>query len=235
MKKTRTISLFLMSMALMSFVLTSCKMKNAMEKAAGEIIEEVIEEIGVNMLTQEEIDDDWVLLFDGETTNGWRGFNKSAFPDTGWDIEDGTLHCIESGLGEAGLGGDIIYDKQFTDFHLKLEWMIDSGGNSGVFYLAQELPGKAIWYTGPEMQILDNESDHVDNKLGKDGNRRAGSLYDLIAPDPQNAKGPRQWNSFEIMSYQGTIVYFMNGENVMEFHLWTPEWNELVAGSKFPG
>jgi hypothetical protein len=194
------------------------------------------EEVAVadNTLTDKEKAEGWILLFDGETTDGWRGYNKEAFPDTGWYVENGTLHCIHSGLGEAGLGGDIIYDRKFSDFHLKVDWMIDSGGNSGVFYLAQEIPGKQIWYTGPEMQILDNESGHVDNTLGKDGNRRAGSLYDLIPPDPQNARGPMQWNSFEIMSYQGTIVYYMNGENVMEFHLWTPEWNEMIKNSKYP-
>lgn len=206
-------------------------------KAEGESDKDAVTgEVAVadNTLTDKEKEEGWILLFDGATTDGWRGYNKEAFPDTGWYVDDGTLHCIHSGLGEAGLGGDIIFDKQFTDFHLKVDWMIDSGGNSGVFYLAQEIPGKQIWYTGPEMQILDIESSHVDNKLGKDGNRRAGSLYDLIPPDPQNARGAMKWNSFEIMSYQGTIAYFMNGENVMEFHLWTPEWKEMIEHSKYP-
>ena len=198
--------------------------------------EEVTEEVTTvpNTLTEQEKKDGWILMFDGETADGWRGYNKEAFPDSGWVVKDGNLHCLHSGLGEAGWGGDIIYDKQFTDFHFKVEWMIDSGGNSGVFLLAQEVPGQQIWYTGLEMQILDIESTHVDNVLGKDGNRRVGSLYDLIPPDPQNGKGPMQWNSFEIMSYQGTIAYFMNGENVLEYHLWTPEWKEMIEHSKYP-
>ena len=187
-----------------------------------------------NTLTAKEKEEGWILLFDGKTTDGWRGYNQEAFPDTGWYVVDGTLHCINSGMGEAGLGGDIIYDKKFSNFDLKVDWMIDTGGNSGVFFMVQEVPDQQMWYTGLEMQILDNESDHVDNRLGKNGNRRAGSLYDLIPPDPQNARGHMQWNSFEIMSYQGTIVYYMNGENVMEFHLWTPEWNKMIADSKFP-
>ena len=84
----------------------------------------------------------------------------------------------------------------------------------------------------PEYQILDNFSNHVDTTLGKDGNRRAGTLYDLIPADPQNAKGAMEWNSVEILVYNGTVVHFMNGEKVTEYHLWTDEWNEMVANSK---
>jgi hypothetical protein len=192
------------------------------------------EVVADNTLSAKEKEEGWILMFDGKTTSGWRGYDMEAFPDTGWYIEDGMLVCSNSGKGEAGFGGDIIYDKQFTNFHLKLDWMIEAGGNSGIFFLARELPGKKIWYSAPEMQILDNNSKHVDNLLGKDGNRRAGSLYDLIPPDPQNAKGAMEWNSVEIISYEGTIAYFMNGENVLEFHLWTDEWKQMIANSKFP-
>ncbi len=187
-----------------------------------------------NTLTDQEKKEGWILMFDGETTNGWREYDNEAFPDKGWSIEEGNLKCSNSGMGEAGFGGDIIFDKQFTNFHFKVDWMIEEGGNSGIFYLAQELEGKKIWYTAPEYQILDNFGNHIDNTLGKDGNRRAGSLYDLIPPDPQNAKGPMEWNSAEIISYEGTIAYRMNGETTLEFHLWTDEWKAMIADSKFP-
>lgn len=97
----------------------------------------------------------WTFLFDGTTTQGWRGYNKTAFPEQGWEIVDGTLHCIGSGKGEAGgQGGDILYDKKFSNFHLKLEWKISEGGNSGIIYLVQESPEwSAPWKTGPEMQV----------------------------------------------------------------------------------
>ncbi|MGC9344370.1 MAG: 3-keto-disaccharide hydrolase, partial [Bacteroidales bacterium] len=85
-----------------------------------------------------------------------------------------------------------------------------------------------------EYQILDNCSNHIDNTLGVNGNRRAGSLYDLIPPDPQNAKCADEWNHSEIIVYEGTVVFRMNGENTMEFHLWTDEWNKMIAESKFP-
>ena len=187
----------------------------------------------LNTLTDQEKQDGWVLLFDGKTSDGWRGYKKDHFP-AGWEVADGTLHCIGSGRGEAGSvdGGDIIYDKKFGNFDLKLDWKISEGGNSGVMYLGQETKDH-IWETAPEMQILDNER-HPDAKLGKDGNRQAGSLYDLIPAKPQNAKPAGEWNSIEIISYKGTIVHKQNGETVVEYHLWTPEWNKLVAGSKFP-
>ena len=220
MKISRILLVLLAMIVAGSMVLINCKSKTS---------------VGHNQLTQAEIDEGWVLLFDGETTDGWRGYNLESFPDSGWVVEDGTLHCLYSGRGEAGWGGDVVYDKQLINFHLKLEWMIDEGGNSGIFYLGQETPGKKIWYTAPEFQILDNFSNHVDNTLGKDGNRRAGSLYDLIPPVPQNAKGAMEWNSAEVIVYEGTVVHRMNGETVLEYHLWTDEWNEMIENSKFPG
>ncbi len=187
-----------------------------------------------NTLTDKEKEEGWMLLFDGETFNGWRGYNMEAIPDTGWSIENGTIKCSDSGMGEAGFGGDIIYDMKFTNFYLKLDWMISQGGNSGIFYLVEEVPEKKIWFTAPEMQILDNFSNHIDNALGSDGNRKAGSLYDLIPPNPQNAKGSMEWNQFEIIVYEGKVIHRMNGEKVLDYHLWTDEWNRMIANSKFP-
>jgi hypothetical protein len=145
------------------------------------------------------------------------------------------LHCKGSGMGEAGSedGGDILYDKEFSNFHLKMEWKIGEGGNSGIFYLGKEVEDWPIWKTAPEMQVLDNER-HPDAMLGKDGNRKAGSLYDLIPADPQNTKPAGEWNSVEILVYNGTVVHKQNGETVLEYHLWTDDWNNLVADSKFP-
>lgn len=189
----------------------------------------------MNTLTDAEKAQDWILMFDGKTSNGWRGYNKKDFP-AAWQIEDGTLKLKGSGNGEAGAtdGGDIIFDRKFSNFDLKLEWKISEGGNSGIFYLGKEVEGWPIYKTAPEMQILDNDR-HLDSNLGKDGNRKAGSLYDLIPAKPQNTKPAGQWNSVEILCYQGTVVHKQNGETVLEYHLWTPEWNALVKGSKFPG
>jgi len=189
----------------------------------------------MNKLTPSEESQGWILLFNGKNGEGWRGVNKTEFP-AGWVIEDGTLKCIGSGRGEAGAinGGDILFaQRQFSNFDLKIEWKISEGGNSGIFYLGTEKKGKEIWRTAPEFQVLDNDR-HPDALLGKDGNRKAGSLYDLIPANPQNTKPAGEWNTVEIIVYQGTVVHKQNGETILEYHLWTPDWNEMVKNSKFP-
>lgn len=208
------------------------------QKKTGEPEEKsaVIEEAaGPNQLTQAEIDEGWVLLFDGKTSNGWHAYGNKPFPK-GWEIVDGTLYCKGSGRGEAGAeeGGDIVSDKEYSNFRLKLEWKISEGGNSGIFYLGKEDPRfDKIYYTAPEMQVLDNVK-HPDARAGKDGNRQAGSLYDLIPAVPQNAKPVGEWNTVEIEVFKGSVWHRQNGETVLEYHLWTDDWNNLVAGSKFP-
>jgi len=176
--------------------------------------------------------DDYVSIFDGKTTTGWRGYNKPTFPEKGWEVVDGTLHCIESGTGEAGFGGDIIYDRKLKNFELDLEWKIGPGGNSGIFILGQEVDSVPVYESAPEMQILDNDK-HPDAKLGVDGNRMAGSLYDLLPAKPQNAKPAGEWNHVHILVYEGTVVFAQNGANVVEFHLWTDAWKKMVSESKF--
>ena len=84
----------------------------------------------------------------------------------------------------------------------------------------QEIPGEPVWKSAPEMQILDNEK-HPDAKLGVDGNRAAGSLYDLIPGDMKAVKPAGEWNTVKILVYKGTVVHYVNGKLVLEYHLWT--------------
>ena len=188
--------------------------------------------IADNTLTSKEKKEGFALLFDGKTTANWHGYNLNGFPKKGWEAKDGLLHCIGSGEGEAGGGGDIVTNQKYKDFELNIDWKISEGGNSGIFILAQEKAGQPIYYSSPEMQILDNDR-HPDAKLGKDGNRKAGSLYDLIPAKPQNTKPAGQWNKVKITCYQGTVVYNQNGVNVVEYHLWTDAWKKMVKNSKF--
>lgn len=234
---TKKINSLAIMMILGLFIIAGCNQK---KEASTEESQKTMEEessdtaAGLNELSAEEKEEGWVLLFDGETTDGWRGYNKDSFPSKGWIIEDGALKVQGSGAGEAGGGGDIIYDEEFKDFELSLEWKVSEGGNSGIFYLAEEIEGQPIWKSSPEMQILDNEK-HPDARLGKNGNRQAGSLYDLIPAKPQNAKPAGGWNKASILVYQGTVVHGQNGENVVEYHLWTDDWKKMIANSKFKG
>jgi hypothetical protein len=186
-----------------------------------------------NNLTLQEQEEGFFLLFDGQSTTGWRGYNRADFPAAGWVIDNGMLKVEGAGTGEAGgKGGDIIYDRKFKDFHLKLEWMVAEGGNSGVLYLVQEIEGQPIWTTAPEMQLLDNEK-HLETYAGLTPLMMAGSLYDLVAASPQNANPAGQWNSAEIIIRDGLITHIQNGEVVVESEIGSPDWEEKVAGSKF--
>jgi hypothetical protein len=173
----------------------------------------------------------WITLFDGKTTAGWKGYNMSEFPSKNWDIADGSLHCLGLGKGEM-TNTDIITTKKYGNFELALEWKISKGGNSGIFILAQEIPGTEIYQSSPEMQVLDNEN-HPDNSAGVNGNHKAGSLYDLLPAVPQNTKPFGEWNQVRIMIYQGKAVFNQNGVNVVEFTPGNDEWKKMCANSKF--
>jgi hypothetical protein len=177
--------------------------------------------------------DGYITLFDGETFAGWRGYGMDTIPGR-WVIEDSAIKVNGSGQGEAHAanGGDIIFARKFKNFELSFEWKVAKGSNSGILYLAREIKGEPIWISSPEYQVLDNEN-HPDAKLGENNNRQSASLYDMIPANPQNAKPIGEWNTGGIMVYKGTVVHKQNGKNVLEYHLWTPKWNEMVSASKF--
>ena len=186
--------------------------------------------------------DGYIPLFDGKTLKGWRGYGRDTVPGR-WVVEDGCIKFNGSGGGEAQVndGGDLIFAHKFKNFELELEWKISKGGNSGILYLAQEVTTKdkdgntvvePIYISAPEYQLLDNEN-HPDAKLGKDNNRQSASLYDMIPAVPQNAKPFGEWNKAKVMVYKGTVVHGQNDANVLEYHLWTPKWTEMLQASKF--
>ena len=186
--------------------------------------------------------DGYITIFDGQSLDGWRGYGKDKVPSR-WIIEDGCLKFCGTGTGEGqtGEGGDLIFAHKFKNFELELEWKISKGGNSGIFYLAQEVTStdkdgnevlEPIYISAPEYQLLDN-ANHPDAKLGKEGNRQSASLYDMIPAVPQNSKPFGEWNKAKIMVYKGTVVHGQNDENVLEYHLWTKQWTEMLQASKF--
>jgi len=186
--------------------------------------------------------DGYITIFDGKTFEGWRGYGKDAVPGK-WTIDNGAIKFNGSGGGEAQEkdGGDIIFAHKFKNFELTFDWKVAKGSNSGVFFLAQEIETtddkgnkrmEPIYISSPEYQILDN-ANHPDAKMGKDNNRQSASLYDMIPASPQNSKPFGEWNTGKIMVYKGTVVHGQNGANVVEYHLWTPQWTELLQASKF--
>lgn len=232
--------------AAMLFSLSSCK--NGSKKAAEGTAEAnapeytVVEKEHVDLAQFPQDADGYYVIFDGTSTNGWRGYGKDALPSR-WTIEDGCLKFSGTGTGEGqtGEGGDVIFAHKFRNFELELEWKVSKGGNSGIFYLAQEVTTKnedgteryePIYISAPEYQVLDN-ANHPDAKLGVDGNRQSASLYDMIPAKPQNQNPFGEWNKARIMVYKGTVVHGQNDANVVEYHLWTQQWTDMLQASKF--
>ena len=182
----------------------------------------------------------WRNLFDGDTFDGWRNYGGDAGDVRKWRVEDGALTLEQKGLFPmwdlirstlfGGGSADLIYYREkFRDFELSLEWKIAEGGNSGIFYFVADEKEKMPWLTGLEMQVLDNDG-HAD---GAFATRRAGALYDLVAPDPETARPPGQWNRALIRVRDNHIEHWLNGVKVLEVTRGSERWNRLVADSKF--
>jgi hypothetical protein len=172
-------------------------------------------------------------LFDGKTTQGWHTYNKTGI-GAAWKVEDGTLYFDPaSKVKENGKwigGGDIVTDKEYENFHLKLEWKVAPGANSGIMFYVKEDPSLPYsFHSGPEMQVLDNAA-HADAKIFK---HRAGDLYDLIPCSKETAKPAGEWNLAEIIANNGTLELRLNGETVVQTSYGDEAWKKLVAGSKF--
>ncbi|WP_254411889.1 3-keto-disaccharide hydrolase [Dyadobacter diqingensis] len=169
----------------------------------------------------------WVKLFDGKTTTGWHSWQESSV-NPQWKIEDGAIVLAEKG------GKDLVTDKEYGDFELELEWKISEGGNSGIIYHVVEDKKYCCPYsTGPEIQILDDVK-HPDAKAGKDGNHKSASLYDMLPPSDFTATKPAgEWNKAKVIIKNGHGESWLNGKKLVEFSTMGPEWEKLVANSKF--
>ncbi len=187
-----------------------------------------------NTLSDEEKKAGWRLLWDGKTSDGWRSAKSQDFPKGGWVIKNDMLVIDVVGGAESARAGDIITREKFSDFELKVDFKLTPGANSGIkYYVDPDLnkgPGSSI---GPEYQLLDDVR-HPDAKLGKNGNRTVGSLYDLITAAADKKPSPvGGWNRARILSRGNKVTYWLNGEKTLEFERGTEEWRKLVAGSKY--
>jgi len=174
----------------------------------------------MNTLTSAEHEAGWELLFDGSTLDGWRRYDNPASTE-GWGVADGMLE-------RTGPGGDLITEESFSDFELALEWRLEPGGNSGIFYRAA-LGEEWIYHSAPEMQVLDDER-HAD---GQNPLTSAGANYGLDPAPPGVARPVGEWNEVRIVVRGQDVEHWLNGTRVVEYTLGSPEWEEKVAGSKF--
>jgi hypothetical protein len=187
-----------------------------------------------NTLTAEESAAGWKMLWDGKTSEGWRSAKGPDFPKQGWKVQNGELVINETGGAESAAAGDIITKAKFSDFELSVDFKITPGANSGIkIFVDPEInkgEGSAI---GPEFQVLDDDR-HPDAKLGRDGNRTIGSLYDMMtAPATKRVYPPGSWNNARILSDGKQVTFWLNGVKTVEFERGSDVWKKTVAVSKY--
>ena len=187
-----------------------------------------------NTLTKAEAAQGWQLLFDGKTSNGWRGDHSPTFPTTGWEVKDGMISVTEHSGEEGGNAGDIITTRKYANFELLVDFRMTPGANSGIKYFVDpdlnKGKGSAI---GFEYQILDDAL-HPDAKKGINGDRTLASLYDMIpAAANKPVKPIGQWNTARIVVRGAHGEHWLNGVKVVEYERFTPQFRKLVADSKY--
>jgi hypothetical protein len=178
-----------------------------------------------NQLTSTEIKDGWKLLFDGETTNGWRNFGKSTLNE-GCEVQDGNLVILGKG-GE--MGGDIVTVDQYEDFELYLEWAISPGGNSGIFFHVLEEGYSGPYETGQEYQLIDDVG--FPDKLEEW--QKTGADYAMHIAESKTLKSVGEFNSSKIIVKDGMVEHWLNEQKIVSYELWTDEWKSLVKNGKW--
>lgn len=185
-----------------------------------------------NTLTKQEVADGWQLLFDGETTNGWRNFN-SENTELAWHVVDGCLQA--NGVGDDA-NGYIVTDKEYENFILSWDWKLSKGGNSGMLYHVVESPRfKVPYVTGPEYQLIDVEGweeAHAPTKLEEW--QKIGVDYAMHLPDQSKMHiNHGDWNNSRIVFDNGHVEHWLNGEKILEFEAWTDDWFARKASGKW--
>lgn len=195
--------------------------------------------------------DDWIILFDGSSTDGWRGYNAESMPP-GWVVRHGEL-TFDDGAKTSAVeyegGKDIIYAaEEFDNFELELEWKIPPGGNSGIFYHVKEGYG-APPEVAPEYQLIDDEgyTDYYDitdyNKsLGYTDNpneikplQSTAADYAMYPPDAtkKQLNPPGEWNHTKIVYTPERAEYWLNGILVTSFIPRSEDWQRKRNSGKW--
>ncbi len=181
-----------------------------------------------NILTEQEKQEGWKLLFDGKTMDGWRDFKGQGLTAT-WKVEGATLASLGEGSDSTGY---IVTKDQYSNFILAFDWKISKGGNSGVLYHVLERPEYRVPYvSGPEYQVIDDI-----NFPGKlEEWQKAGADYAMYVCDPAKKKvrNPGQWNNSKIVFDNGHVEHWLNGEKVLEFEAWSDDWFARKGSGKW--
>jgi len=167
------------------------------------------------------VDTNWIALFDGTSLTGWHTFKKEGQPVEGWSVQD-------SAIVRTGTGGDLVTDKAYGNFELELEWKVQKGGNSGIFFRID--PTADVTYlSAPEMQVLDDAA----HKDGGDRLTSAGANYALHPAPAGAAKPAGEWNAVRLVAVGNHVEHWLNGQQIVSYELGSPDWEARRAASKF--
>ncbi len=184
-----------------------------------------------NTLSEQEKNDGWKLLFDGQTFNGWHSYGRADIGPL-WKVNDSSLFLDADQKKALSFNGDdyLLTNEDYDNFDFKVDWKISQNGNSGIIFYVKEDSAKynVPYKTGLEYQVLDNNGHH-DAKIIK---HRAGDLYDLVT-SKETVKPAGEWNHAEIVSNKGKLDFYLNGEHTLSTTLWDDNWRSMVAASKF--
>lgn len=174
----------------------------------------------------------WQPLFKtAKDTIHWTSIRETPFPNDGWQIKKKELILLPGRKG-----GDIITQKKYADFELKLEFKMTRLVNSGVKYFVHQMEnnenGRIEWI-GFEYQIIDDF--HQDEIRGFDDEKGStAALYLLYAPDENKKLKPLgAWNSMRIKVQGSKIEHWLNGNLVLSVNIDSQEFKKLVQETKF--
>ena len=174
-----------------------------------------------NTISSREAAEGWALLWNGEDMSGWKSNSDKDFTK-GWSCKDGVLSiAAQSGAG------DIITERKYHDFELSVDFNFTEGANSGIKYFIG-----ANGSIGCEFQILDDEL-HPDANRGRDGNRRLGSLYDILPAQGWKHIRKGDWNTARIVVNGADVEHWVNDVKILSYKREGDEWKQLIAQSKF--
>ncbi len=181
-----------------------------------------------NTLTPEENKNGWILLFDGTNTSQWTTPDGKPFSASGWIVQNGEL-----GLKPVKGNNytDIITTNEYSDFDLMVDFKTTVDANSGIkyFFTNYEKGGKL----GLEYQVLDDVV-NIDAREGRNGDRKCGSLYDILPASPDKKLNPvGQWNTARIVSKGKHVEHWLNGKKILEYDRGGKEYRKGLKLSKF--
>ena len=176
-----------------------------------------------NTLSSKEKKEGWVLLFDGKSTSGWRSYQNKQTDN--WDVKEGELYCKTEGVTKRA---DLVTANKYENYELQIDWKISPKKNSGIIYMVTEDNG-ATYESGPEYQLIDDLG-YPDKLSDK---QFSGANYDMQAPGAKVAKPAGEFNHTKIVINKGHVEHWLNGTKVVEYELWSPEWEQQKANSKW--